>query len=159
MRDPATQNEFIVKYNEEPTLKGSYAFKYKTYYTNYPANFVELQNAIILTIIDPCDEPVAVIPSSLTDQEYTITQAAFDYEIPAYTADPLWCSITYTYTISAIEGDAIVTLDEATPKFTFFEPNNLALSGKTQTDYTVTVIGTVGNLTPVSEQASFNLRV
>ena len=73
VRDPATQNEFIVKYNEEPTLKGSYAFKYKTYHTNYPANFRELQNAIILTIIDPCDEPVAVIPSTLIDQEYTIT--------------------------------------------------------------------------------------
>ena len=73
VRDTATQNEFIVKYNEEPTLKGSYAIKYKIYYTNYPANFVELQNAIILTIIDPCDEPVAVIPSTLIDQQYTIT--------------------------------------------------------------------------------------
>ena len=79
--------------------------------------------------------------------------------VPAYSADPSWCSITYTYTISAIEGDAIVTLDAVTPKFTFFEPSNLALSGQTQTDYTVTLIGTSGNIVQASQQTSFNIRV
>ena len=158
-RDMSTQNELIVKYNEDTSIKGSYAIKYKTYFTNYPDNFRELQNAIIMTIVNPCDAPVDVIPSVLSDMEYTITQAFFEYQIASYTADPAWCDISYSYSISTAQGDAAVTFDANTQKFTFFEPSNLSLSGASQTDYTVTVIGTTGNVSPVSKAASFNLKI
>ena len=70
--------------------------------------------------------------------------------VPVYTADPSWCSITYSYTVSAAQGDSIVTFDQTALRFTFYEPSNLGLSGPSQTDYTVTVIGTSGNVTPIN---------
>ena len=42
LRDPITQNQLIIKYNEDVSLKGAYAIKYKTYFTGYPDNFKEL---------------------------------------------------------------------------------------------------------------------
>ena len=82
-----------------------------------------------MTIVDPCDAPVDVIPSVLSDMEYTITQAFYEYQIGSYTADPAWCDISYSYSISTVEGDVAVTFDANTLKFTFFEPSNLNLSG------------------------------
>ena len=64
-----------------------------------------LETPFIITIIDPCDEPVSVTASTLTDQEYTITANAATYTVPVYTADPSWCAITYTYTITNSAGD------------------------------------------------------
>lgn len=74
-----------------------------------------------ITIVDPCDEPTSVTPSTLLDQEYTIMQASFDYIVPIFEAVPSWCAISYTYSITAIEGDKALVFDAATPKFIFYE--------------------------------------
>ena len=65
-------------------------------------------NAFTIVVIDPCDSPVSIIPSTLSDQEYTITQNKFTYQVPVYTSDPSWCEITYSYTITDFAGDAAV---------------------------------------------------
>ena len=72
-----------------------------------------------MTVIDPCDNPVKVTKSALTDQEYTITQNIFDYQVPAFTADPSWCKITYSYTITDVTGDDALTFDPVTQTFSF----------------------------------------
>ena len=41
----------------------------------------------------------------------------------------------------------------------FSQNTDLSLSGSTYKDYTVTMTGTAGNVTPVQGQASFNLRI
>ena len=74
-----------------------------------------------MTIIDPCDAPVSLVPSTLTDQEYTITQNEDSYQVPAFDADPIWCDITYSYSVSDPSGDkAIISFDAATQTFSFF---------------------------------------
>ena len=139
--------------------KGTYPILYKTYFTSYPANFVESTVPFIITVIDPCDEPVSVTPIALMGKEYTITQASFDYQTPIYTADPVWCAITYDYSITTPAGDAALTFDPVTRTFSFSQDTDLSLSGATFTDYTITVTGQAGNVTPVQGQESFNLRL
>ena len=80
-----------------------------------------MENRIAFTVlvIDPCDIPVSLTASTLTDQEYTITQDLFTYQVPVYTVDPAWCAITYTYIITDPAGDAAVLFDDSTQIFTF----------------------------------------
>jgi len=112
--DARVPNVFAVKYTEDVTIDGVYPISYKAYHTSYPSNSQELRPAFTITIIDPCDAPVSVIASNLVNQEYTITQTAFDYQVPAYAADPVWCAIIYDYTIVSPSGDAALSFDPAT---------------------------------------------
>jgi len=84
-----------------------YPIKFEAYHTNYSSNVATLETPFIITIIDPCDEPVSVTASTLTDQEYTITDNVATYTVPVYTANPSWCAITYTYTIKDSEGNVV----------------------------------------------------
>jgi len=43
------------------------------FYTNYPDNEVEQSIPFTVTITDPCDNPVSMTASDLTDESYTIT--------------------------------------------------------------------------------------
>ena len=104
-----------------------------------------------ITIVDPCDAPVGVTGSVLTDQEYTITQTALPYTVPVYTSDPVWCDITYSYMITDTSGDAVLTFDPLTQTFTFEEPTDVSLSGIGFIDYTITVTGEAGNVTPMAD--------
>ena len=106
----------------------------------------------MISVVDPCDVPVSVASSTLTSQEYTITDTAKTYQIPVFTANPAWCEITYTYTIADVSGDAAVSFNSvATDRtFTFSYAVDLLLSGASSTVYTITVTGAAGNITPVS---------
>jgi len=152
-------NNFKVKYNEDVLVKGTYPLTYQVEYVNYGTIFQVQTVPFTVTIIDPCDEPVSVTPAALTGQEYTITQASFDYQTPVYTADPVWCAITYDYSIATPAGDAALTFDPVTRTFSFSQDTDLSLSGATFTDYTITVTGQAGNITPVQGQESFSLRL
>ena len=101
-----------------------------------------------MTIIDPCDAPVSLVPSTPTDQEYTITQNKFSYQVPAFDADPVWCAITYSYQIFDIAGDASLTFDSdaAARQFDFSQTTDLTLSGATSKVYTIAVKGEAGNV-------------
>lgn len=76
-----------------------------------------------------------------------------------YTADPAWCAIVYTYTISAITDDSVVAFndDPAIREFSFLYDSNLDLCGATSTAYTITVTGTSGNIVSAVNSASFTL--
>ena len=98
-------------------------------------------------------------PSTLSAQEYTITQTAFTYQIPVYVSNPTWCAIIYNYTIASATGDAALKFDPATRIFTFSQVNDLTLSGSTMIDYVVTVTGKAGITIPVQAQRSFTLTI
>ena len=102
-----------------------------------------------MTIIDPCDEPVSLVPSTPTDQVYTITQNLYSYQVPAFDSDPIWCDITYSYSVSDPSINAVISFDAATQTFSFFKPDDLSIAGLVSTDYTITVTGVTGNITPV----------
>ena len=147
-------------YTEDVLKKGSYPIKYRVYHTLYPANIVTLAAPFTIQIMDPCDAPVSVTASVLTNQEYTITDDdALPYTVPVYTADPSWCAITYTYTITDVSGDAVLTFnsDPLVREFAFNYSADLLLCGLASTDYTVTVTGTAGNIIETSDSADFIL--
>lgn len=68
--------------------------------------------------------------------------------MPVYTSDPAWCDITYSYTVTVPSGDAAVTFDadRTVRTFSFEYLTSLDLSGLTFIDYTVKVIGQVGEV-------------
>jgi len=80
-----------------------------------------------------------VTSKPLANQEYTITQAAQTYTIPVYDANPAWCAITYSYTITSSAGNAVVTFDSGAlvRMFTFNNVVDLSLSGASSKDYTI----------------------
>ena len=99
---------------------GIYKITYKVAYTSYSTNSITQTVPFTVTVIDPCDKPLSVTASALTNQFYTITQNAFDYKFPAYTVSPTWCTITYTYTITNSAGDAAINKwSPTTQTFTF----------------------------------------
>ena len=68
----------------------------------------------------------------------------------------------YTFTLSDPAGDPVVTLDSTTQTFSFehlTDLNPLIDPLNEFMDYTVTVTGTSGLITPVSVTQTFNLRI
>ena len=112
-----------------------------------------------MEIIDPCENDASIISSTLSNQEYTITDTAKTYKIPAYTPSPSWCSITYTYQITDSAGDAAVSFDsdEMVRIFTFDYTTSLDLSGQDKTVYKISVKGSIGYGTIRSEYDDFEL--
>lgn len=62
-----TDEVFKVLYNEDVTIRGSYAIKYRVYQANYPANFVESDFPFVITIINPCETPYTITAATLVD--------------------------------------------------------------------------------------------
>lgn len=83
-----------------------------------------------------------------------------------YTADPAWCAITYTYTITDSNGDDVtitsfgpLSFDDISRIFTIDYETDLNFSGPTSKTYSIEVTGTAGNVTPISDSNSFDLTV
>ena len=73
-----------------------------------------------INIIDPCKEPITFIEATgLLDQEYTITQPAFDYNVATFQIDPSWCPINYFFTITNAVAENAVKFNPGTNTFTF----------------------------------------
>ena len=67
-------------------------------FDSYPTVSQIQDTPFTVEIVDSCDEPFSIASSgTLTDQEYTITQVFYEYVVPAYTIEPAWCPITYSY--------------------------------------------------------------
>lgn len=77
--DDRTAFNLAVKSTQDTSKKGIYNLKYRAYHTLYPSNVVTLVDPFVITVIDPCDEPVSVTPSTQADQEYTITDTVKTY--------------------------------------------------------------------------------
>ena len=120
---------------------------------------VTLADPFVITVIDPCDKPVSLTASTLAVQEYTITDDPKTYQVDAYTSDPAWCEITYTYSVDAVAGGSAVTFnaDATLRTFTFDYSADLLLCGPVSTDYTVTVTGEIGITTKQSASETFTL--
>ena len=71
-------NELQVLYNQEVDTTGEYKIGYAVKFIDYPLN-IKTSGVFTVTIVDPCDEPTSIISPLIFDQEYTITQDAFDY--------------------------------------------------------------------------------
>ena len=152
-----TSNSFTVFQTQDVAKAGKYPISYRTYYTNYPTNFVDNLSAFTVTVVDPCDNPVSVTASGPIDQVYTITQTKFDYQVPVFVADPEWCAITYSYSISDIAADKALTFEDTTQTLTFEQLDDLLLSGPESKNYIISVTGVAGNVIKVQDSASFNL--
>ena len=83
-----------------------------------------------------------------------------------FTADPAWCAITYTYTITDSNGGDVtiasfgpLSFDDITRIFTIDYETDLNFSGPTSKTYTIEVTGTAGNVTPTYDSNSFDLTV
>ena len=95
----------------------------------------------------------------LIDQEYTVTDAKSVYKFPKFVSDPANCEITYTYNAGSISDAVSFDSNMNRRKFKFYYDKDLKLAGTTHRDYTITVIGKVGNVRVKTLTKSFNLRV
>ena len=79
--------------------------------------------------------------------------------MPAFTADPPWCPISYSQVISPRAARATISFDAdpAVRQFTFFYKDDLSLSGPTSITYEVTITGTAGNVNSKTAEATFKL--
>jgi len=118
-----------------------------------------------VTFIDLC--PTATItPSVPVDQSYVLRQLKGGYVFPAFTSDIAYCPFEYTYSVlpaspiiksvvvdfdGTIDGDAVAPDDY---QFTWFNMD-VNYAGT----YTITVTGTLGVTAPITDTASFELKL
>ena len=83
-----------------------------------------------------------------------------------FTADPAWCAITYTYTITDSNGNNVIigtfsplSFDDITRVFTIDYETDLDFSGPASKTYTIEVTGAAGNVSPTSDNSSFDLTI
>ena len=95
----------------------------------------------LLTLEDPCDPPNSVSGVDLTNQDYTLTASEKSYIHSAFTIDPDYCLLDYTYAATSLQaGDsAILQYVPVENKFLFHYDKDLLPLGQTQT---VTVTAT-----------------
>ena len=145
-RTNAAAFNFVVQQTDIVAKVNVYPIKYRVYHTLYNSNVVTLADPFVITVIDPCDKPVSLTASTLAAQQFTITDNPKTYQVDAYTPDPAWCDITYTYSIDVVAGGSAVTFndDASVRTFTFNYSADLDLCGLVSIDYTVTVTGEIG---------------
>ena len=121
-RSTAPNNFFRTLYNEDENLASSYPIRYRVFHTNYDTNVAEQMDAFTINIITDCSNPVFITESAPVDQEYTITDTAKTYQIPAFTWAPPFCPITYSHTVMSPAADSAISFDsgQAVRRFTFF---------------------------------------
>ena len=119
---------------------------------------VAVDGAFTVTIPDPCAEPKELPTTSqvFRDQEYTVTQRAFDYAIDEFTFAPAdFCDITYSYSISYATGDKAVSFEETSRVFTFFYDSDASIVGT----YTISIYASVGDMIPIQAVKIFDLTI
>jgi hypothetical protein len=133
---------FTVGPSSDPSKAGQYDLKWKFRYSQQPTNYIE--TPFIVQVIDRCDPHIPnfspqplVLPSSIANQEYTITDYK-EYIIPEFTTSPLYCQSRLTYrwnnpadsspTITGSQGDA-VTFDAPNRKKIYDYSGDTDLAG------------------------------
>jgi hypothetical protein len=136
--------ELPVGPSSDPSKAGQYDLKWKFWYSQQPTNYIE--TPFIVQVIDRCDPHIPnfppqpfVLPSSIANQEYTITDYK-EYIIPEFTTGPLYCQsrLTYRWTnpadsspsITGSQGDA-VTFDAPNRRKIYDYDGDLDLAGTT----------------------------
>ena len=80
---------------------------------------------------------------------------------------PDWCDISYSFDVSTedgLDGGKAVRLDSRNRKFTFYYDKDTSLAGdhnngEYEKEYTVTVTGSAGRKTVVSDTGTFKLTI
>ena len=112
-----------------------------------------------ITVVRSCANPQTLAPSATVDQEYTITDTAKTYTVPAFTYTPTYCDPVYSFSVVPADGQLAINFD-STPTvrtFTFFNDNNVALAGPTATTYSITVTAVLGTAATLTETTTFSL--
>ena len=158
-RTTASAFNLAVKPTEDTAKANEYPIKYRVYHTNYSPNIVTLAIPFVITTSDPCDKPVGLTESAFENQEYTITDDAKTYQIPVFTPDPSWCTITYSHSVTdtAISAAVAFNNDATVREFTFNNSADLSLCGLTSIDYTVTVNAEIGMTEKQTASQTFTL--
>lgn len=155
-------NRFARKFVTDYAFVGTYEITYRVFLVSYPVTSIEQTIPFTVTINLSCPSPLTFAASVQTDQEYTLTDASSPYTFDAFAVDPPICTVTYTYTVSDAAGNPVITFDDVLRTFTFDHTAGLdplldpLVAFK---DYTVTVTGTSGDITPLGVDATFELRV
>lgn len=115
----------------------------------------------VLDVVLPCTS-LTITPSTLTDQEYTITDTVFSYQFDAFTVDPPECSLDYSFSVTDAAGTAAIqNFDSVTRTFSFYYDADILLSGGPAVefvDYTITVQGSHVNSLDTGNSV-FNLKL
>ena len=69
-------NKFEILSTEDESKVNQYEIIYIVKYNDYQGTSVSSQDFFEIEIIDKCDEPVSISPSTLVNQEYTVTGAS-----------------------------------------------------------------------------------
>ena len=152
-------NAFKVIYAEDVALKGSYPIRYRVFHERYPLNVAEQPFPFTVTVINSCENPKSLTASTLTDQEYTITDAEKKYVVPLFTIDPSWCDVVYSFSVEEPEGQFAVkfSADQNVREFTFFNDDRISLAASSEKRYTITVKAVSGIVTFQEAEAIFDL--
>lgn len=60
-------SNLVIRETSNDMKKGVYEILYRVYFTDYPENSVESLEPFVITVLDPCDEPVSLESSLLAD--------------------------------------------------------------------------------------------
>ena len=92
--------------------------------------------------------PLIITQGTLVDQEYFLTVNHQTYQFDIWTPNNSICTITYSYSSSVpAMVNLITSFTPSSRTFVFNYSSDLTPSGPTFTDYTITVIATVGAVT------------
>ena len=161
-RRGGASNNFARKFVADYAFVGTYEITYSVSLVTYPGVKTEQMTHFTVMINLSCTTPLTFVTSTQVDQEYTLTDLSSDYTFDAFAVDPPVCDIVYTYSISDTAGESVVAFDDALRTFTFDHTANLdplVDPFSAFKDFTVIVRGTTGDVTPVTVDTSFNLKV
>lgn len=156
----SSESSFTVKYTEDVSAAAAvYLVKQWVQLVDYGLSAVH-PTPFQVKIVDPCDKPISVSPSSpISDAEYTITAEPLSFQLAEFVSDPAWCSITYSYTVDATDASVAISFDQLTRTFMISQADDLSLSGPISRDHTVRVIGESGSSRTVTGSQYFLLRL
>ena len=77
---------------------GTYEIVCIAYYANYKMTNAE-SLPFTVEIVQACPIVTSFTASAPLDQNYTITDSQLTYEVPAFTVDPPFCEVIYSFTV------------------------------------------------------------
>lgn len=117
-------------------LQGLFEFTLQAHLKNFPAITSAAPEVAYLQIGEACVDIQMITPSSLADQEYTITDNTLYFSFSKFVSSPSDCTLDYTFTVDPLL-DAVITLNSAAKSFSFHNDADVNLAGA----YVVTLTG------------------
>ena len=64
------------------------------------------ESTIRIELVDPCDPPLSITSQGLSNKVYKLGQNYQAYTVPAFTSDPAYCPIEYSYSETKFTDDS-----------------------------------------------------